>query len=551
MEMKSWQRHYDYYVPTSIRYPKISVPTLFMGASAQFPDRPALNFMGAEMTFWQTREQMRRLANALGNLGIKKGDRVGIQLPNCPQFVVAYLAILSLGAVVVNINPLYTREELKFILTNTGMETLITFDLVLPVARPVAKETGLKRLIVTKVTDFIHGLGVSSNGKLDLQEGEHRFSSLIENCPKISLPKIPFSSDDPALIQFTGGTTGFPKGAVLTHANLIAATMQTALWAPSPSTMRPLTVLGVIPYFHVYGNIACMHWAFFAGASQIMIPQFTVEDVFAAMAKFDEISYFPAVPTLVSAVIHYPLAGDLRLDRKIKLLNSGGAPMPAELIDKVKDMGIQFTEGYGLSETAAIALSNPLLAHKTGSIGVPMTDNEIRLVDIESGLKDVKPGEPGEVILRGPTVMREYWGNPEETKNQLRDGWLYTGDIAQADEDGYFYIVDRKKDMIIAGGFNIYPREVDEVLYTHPQVLEAITVGVPDDYRGETVKAFVVLKPGATETEKDIIAFCREKLVAYKAPKLVEFRQSLPKSAVGKVLRKILRDEEIARKKAR
>ena len=549
METKPWHRHYDYYAPTSIRYPKISVPTFFSGAAAQFPDRPAMSFLGAEMSFWQTREQMRRLANALGKLGIKKGDRVGLQLPNCPQFVVSYLAVLSLGAIVVNINPLYTKEELKFILNNTKMETLITFDMVLPVVRAIVQETDVKRVIVSKITDFIHGLGISSIGKLDLAERECRLSDLIGNCPTISLPKIPFSSDDPALIQFTGGTTGFPKGAVLTHANLVAATMQSAMWGPPPSAMRQLTVLGVIPYFHVYGNISCMNWAFFAGATQIMMPQFNLEDIFATMAKYDEISYFPAVPTMISAVINSPQVVDLRLDRRIKLLNSGGAPMPAELIDKVKDMGIAFSEGYGLSESAALALSNPLLSHKIGSIGVPMADNDVRLVHIENGVEDVAPGEPGEIILKGPTVMREYWNNPEETRNQLHDGWLYTGDIAQTDEDGYFYIVDRKKDMIIAGGFNIYPREVDEVLYQHPQILEAVTVGVPDDYRGETVKAFIVLRPGKTATEKDIIRFCREKLVAYKVPKLVEFRDSLPKSAVGKVLRKILRDEEISKKK--
>jgi long-chain acyl-CoA synthetase len=248
------------------------------------------------------------------------------------------------------------------------------------------------------------------------------------------------------------------------------------------------------------------------------------------------------------AVINHPRAGEFNLPKRIKLLNSGGAPMPSELIDRVMEMGIAFGEGYGLSESSAMATANPLMGHRTGSIGIPMPDNDVRLVDTENGIEDVKPGEPGELILKGPTVMQGYWNNPEETKNQLRDGWLYTGDIAQTDEDGYLYIVDRKKDMIIAGGFNIYPREIDEVLYQHPKVSEAVAVGIPDDYRGETVKAFIVLKPGEQATEKEIIDFCREKMTAYKVPKMVEFRSEIPKSAVGKILRKILRDEEMKKR---
>lgn len=549
MEEKSWQRHYDYYVPTTIRYPKISVQQLFQGAASQYTDRAALYFFGTEMTYWQMRDQMRRMTNALGRIGVKKGERVGIQLPNCPQFVIAYLAALSLGAIVVNINPLYTREELNFIFENTDMETLFTFDLALPAVRSLAKEKGLKRVIVTKVTDYIEGLGVSTAQSLELEEGWHHFSSLIEGCSTTTLPRVPFHPDDPALIQFTGGTTGFPKGAVLSHANIVAATMQSALWGPPTSMTRHLFVLGVLPYFHVYGNITVMNWGLLSGATQVLLPNFDLEQVMATIAKFDEISYFPAVPTMITAVVHHPKAGAINLDKRIKLINSGGAPMPVELINAVTDMGIAFSEGYGLSESASMGLANPIMAHKTGAIGVPVPDNDVRLVNIDNGVEEVKPGEPGELILKGPTVMQGYWKNPEETKNQLHDGWLYTGDIAQTDENGYFYIVDRKKDMIIAGGFNIYPREVDEVMLRHSKVSEAVTVGVPDDYRGETVKVYVVLKPGETATEKEMIDFCRQSLTAYKAPKLIEFRESLPKSAVGKILRKILRDEEMEKQK--
>ena len=548
MEEQPWHKHYDFFVPTSIRYPKVSIQKLFQGAASQYADKTALNFYGTEMTFWQIREHMHRMANALGRLGMKKGDRVGIQLPNCPQFVIAYLAALSLGAIVVNINPLYTAEELRFIMENTGTETLFTFDMILPVIRPLSKEIGLKRVIVTSMKDYILGLGVTNSRSMDLDEGWHHFSELIEGCSAMSLPRVPFHPQDPAMIQFTGGTTGLPKGVVLTHANIVAATMQSALWGP-PTVGRNLYVLGVLPLFHVYGNLCVMNWGLLNGATQILLPSFNIDEVMATIAKFDEISFFPAVPTMITALINHPRAGELNLEKRIKSLTSGGAPMPSELIERITDMGIAYGEGYGMSESTSMGTSNPLMAPKTGSIGIPMPDNDLRLVDLDHGIEEVKPGEPGEIILKGPTVMQGYWNNPEETRNQLHDGWLYTGDIAQTDEDGYLYIVDRKKDMIIAGGFNIYPREVDEVLYQHPKISEAVAVGIPDEYRGETVKAFIVLKPGEVASEKEIIDFCREKMTAYKVPKLIEFRKEIPKSAVGKILRKILRDEEVEKKK--
>ncbi|MCJ7547057.1 MAG: AMP-binding protein, partial [Deltaproteobacteria bacterium] len=268
------------------------------------------------------------------------------------------------------------------------------------------------------------------------------------------------------------------------------------------------------------------------------------------LANFAEITFFPTVPTLINALINHPKAIELNLAKKIKLLNSGAAPIPVELIDQIRDMGIFFSEGYGLTESTSLGISSPILGlKKVGSIGIPFPDNDVRLVDIEDGTEEVPQGEPGEIIMKGPLIMQGYWNNPEETAGQLRDGWLYTGDIAVRDEDGYIFIVDRKKDMIIAGGFNIYPREIDEVLFQHTKVLEAVCVGIADQYRGETVKAYIVLKPGEKATEEEIITFCRQKLAAYKVPKIIEFRDALPKSAIGKILRKILRQEEQAKKK--
>ena len=553
MEMKPWHRHYDYNVPTTIRYPRISAYDILHLPVGSWPDKVALDFFGSQMTFWELKLQVLRMANALGALGVKKGERVGVHLPNCPQFIIAYFATLSLGAVVVNMNPLYTPDEIKLIMTTTGMETLITFDMVLPVVRQVVKDTGLKRIVVTKVTDYIKGLGVSTAKGLELEEGWHHFSELIEGCSQTRRPRVQVIPQDPAVIQFTGGTTGVPKGAVLTHSNIVAATFQVALWGSPTIILAPIekrSVLSIIPYFHVYGNIVAMNWALFSCATQILVPRFNIDEVLGIIAKFDQITFFPAVPTMITAIINHPKAAEINIAKRLGLLSSGAAPMPAELIDQVTDMGIFFSEGYGLSESTSFGISSPIMGmKKVGSIGIPVSDNDVRLVDIENGTEDVKQGERGEIIIKGPLVMQGYYNNPVETANQLKDGWLHTGDIAQMDEDGYIFIVDRKKDMIIAGGFNIYPRDIDEVLYQHPKVSEAVSVGIPDEYRGETVKAYVVLKPGQIVTENEIIEFCKQKLAVYKVPKIVEFREALPKSAVGKILRKILRDEEIAKKK--
>jgi len=553
MEGKPWHRHYDYNVPTSIRYPQVPAQSFFQLAAGTFPDRTATNFYGTELTFWQIREQSLRMANALARLGVKKGDRVGIQLPNCPQFLISYLAVLSLGAVVVNLNPLASAHELKFIIENKGLETIFTFDMVLPNVRPLIKETGIKRTVASRVTDYIAGFGVSNARDIELEEGWHHFSELIESATETRVPRVRIAPEDAALIQFTGGTTGVPKGAVLTHANIVAATLQASSWGNPTMVLIPpekRQVLSVIPYFHAYGNIVCMNWAFFNCATQILVPRFEIEELLGIIGNFEKITFFPAVPTLITAIVNHPRAAGLNLDKRLGLLNSGAAPMPVELIEKVQDMGIFFSEGYGLSESTSLGVANPVLGlKKAGSIGIPFPDNDVRLVDAENGAEDVKPGEPGELVMKGPLIMQGYWNNPEETAGQIRDGWLHTGDIARMDEDGYLFIVDRKKDMIIAGGFNIYPRDIDEVLYRHPKVSEAVSLGVPDAYRGETVKAFVVLKPGETATEKEIIEFCKQKLTKYKVPTIVEFRDSLPKSVVGKILRKALRQEELEKAK--
>lgn len=550
---KPWHRHYDYNVPTTIRYPRLAAHELLDLPAGAYPNKAALIFFGSEMTFYELRQESRRFANALAGLGIQKGDRVGLHLPNCPQYLIAYYAILSIGGIVVNLNPLYTPDELKLMANTTGMTSLVTFDMALPAIRTLCKQVNIPRVIVTGITDYIKGFPVSTSKSLDLLEGWHHFSELIVKYPNPKRVKVQVHPEDPALIQFTGGTTGIPKGAVLTHTNVVAATMQASLWGNSVTMYTPYekrNVMAILPYFHVYGNILVMNWAMFNCATQIQVPRFNIDEVVELLAKFEKITFFPTVPTLITALLNHSKSAELNLGKKLGLLASGGGPMPVELIEHVNDMGIYFNEGYGLSESTSVGIFSPVLGlKKVGSIGFPIPDTDVRLVDVEKGETDVPDGQPGEIIMKGPVIMQGYWNNPGETAGQLKDGWLHTGDIATRDEDGYIFIVDRKKDMIIAGGFNIYPRDIDEVLFQHPKVAEAVAIGIKDKYRGETVKAFVVLKPGEKCTEEEIINFCKEKLAPYKVPKLVEFRESIPKSAIGKILRKVLRDEEEAKAK--
>ncbi len=551
METRFWHKNYDYNVPTTVRYPKIPIHELVHTAASVTPNKPATTMYGTEITFSDLRRQIVRVANALSGLGMKKGDRVGVHLPNSPQYIIAYYAAMSVGAIVVNLNPMYTAEELKGLSENTGINTLFTFDMVLPNIRQLCEAVEIQNVVVTRITDFINGFEVSTPEELELEKGWHHFSRLLEQSTNTVPPRVEVTPQDPALIQFTGGTTGLPKGAVLTHRNILSATMHANLWGSHLNNMTPVherNVLAMLPFFHVYGDIVVLNWAMFNCATQILVPRFDIEEIMGMLEMIPRIQFFPAVPTMISAILNHPKAESLELDKKFGLLNSGGAPCPVSLIERARDLNICFSEGWGMSETAAMGIANPNMGlKKPGSIGIPIPDNDIKLLDPSDGVTEVRQGERGELLITGPQVMSGYWNNPEETANQLKDGWLYTGDVAVQDEDGYVYLVDRTKDMIIASGYNIYPREIDEVLYRHPKVAEAAAVGIPDPYRGETIKAFITLKQGETATEEEIIEFCKDKLAAYKRPKIVEFRDDIPKSAVGKVLRKNLRAEEVAR----
>lgn len=549
MVERFWQRFYDYTMPTTIRYPHISIPDLLLIPANVQPDKPAIIYEGAEISFYELRQLSLSMAAALEDLGVKKGERIGLHLPNCPQYLIAYYAALTLGAIIVGLNPSYPLGELLTIVKNTDLKTVFTLDETAERIDALTEKVALERIIVGPRRDYGRETVHSLNYKL--KDNGYSFYDLVTAHPEPRHPHVQVETTDPAIIQFTGGTTGVPKGAVLSHANMIAAVMQTSprmyplLQFIPPERRKSLLIL---PLYHVYGNLIA-NWSLFNCVSQILVPRFQVDKVIDLLLKVDEITYFPTVPTMLTALANHPRIKELNLGRKVHVINSGAAPCPVELIERLRDMGVFVTEAWGMSETSSIGIMNPILGkRKPGSIGLPAPDNDIRIVDVVDGETEVPRGQPGELLIKGPTVMIGYWNNPEETAEVLKDGWLHTGDIVVQDEDGFLFIVDRKKDMIIAGGFNVYPREIEEVLYRHPQIKEAVAVGIPDPYRGETVKVFIVPRGEEELTEGEILAFCREHLAPYKVPKEVEFRSSLPQSAVGKVLRKVLREEEMEKR---
>ena len=550
---RPWYRFYQENVPRSFTYPQIPLFSLVDRTAEHFPDAVAMSFFGKKIRYREFQSLTRKMADALHRLGVKKGDRVALMLPNCPQTVIAYYGALRIGAVVVNTNPLYVEREMVHQFNDAGAETLITLDLFYEKSKKTMQQTRLKRIIFTGVQDFLpfflkllYPLKAKKEKQwvqIPREEGVYQWRDLMKAASD-QIPDEAIDTHEVALLQYTGGTTGVAKGVMLTHQNLVSNAYQVRLWIPT-AVEGEERVLAVLPFFHVYGMTTAMNLAVLLAAEMILVPRFEIKQIMQIIEK-ERPTIFPGVPTMYQAI--NTVEGVHRFDlSSIRYCISGAAPLPLEVMKRFKELtGAKLVEGYGLTEASPVTHANPLDGLiKEGSIGIPFPDTDSKVVSLETG-EDLPAGEVGELCVKGPQVMRGYWNMEDETKKVLtEDGWLKTGDIARVDEDGYFYIVDRKKDMIIAGGYNIYPRDIDEVLFTHPKILDAVAVGVPDPYRGETVKAFVVLKPGETATEEEIIAYCRERLARYKVPKLVEFRDELPKSLVGKVLRKVLREEEI------
>ncbi len=469
-------------------------------------------------------------------------------LPNSPQFVIAFYGSLLAGLTVVNVNPMYTPGELSYQLADSGADALVILDLLWPRYAEIAGEHNLKLAVRTGIQDYLpfpknwlFPLKAKKEGSWPKTLGGLAWKKFLaggkgeQNWPRLELNQL-------ALLQYTGGTTGRPKGAMLSHKNLTVNALQVQAWIPDFREGEEV-ILGVIPFFHVYGMTVAMNLAMTGGGKLVLLPRWNTREVLETIAR-SKPTLFPGVPTMYVAINTDPATKKYDLT-SIRACISGSAPLPVEVAETFEKItGARLVEGYGLTESAPVTHANPIYSQrKIGSIGLPLPSVDAKIVDDEG--RPLPTGEAGELAVKGPNVMLGYWNRPEETAQTLKDGWLFTGDVARMDEEGYFYIVDRKKDMIIAGGYNIYPREVEEVLYQHPAVKEAAVVGVPDAYRGETVKAFLVLKEGYEDEidEEELKAFARKRLAAYKVPKLWEFRKELPKTAVGKILRRRLREE--------
>ena len=548
-----WHKFYQEGVPPAIDYPDITIPKFLENTVKKYPDNIALTFFGKKLDYRKFYESVNRFATALSDLGIKKGDKFSILLPNCPQFVIAYFAANKIGAINVNTNPLYVERELIYQLNDSGSETILCLDLLYPRVKKVKEKTNLKTIIVTPIKDYLpfplnllYPIKQKREGyvvKIDKEPGVYLFKDLLNKYPP-SPPEVETSPGEIALLQYTGGTTGISKGCILTHKNLIANTLQCESWFVEAIEGKE-TCLCALPFFHVFGMTVAMLYSVRDGYNMILMPKFEVESALKLIKKHKP-TIFPGVPAMYAAINYHPDVEKYDLS-SIKYCISGAAPLPVEICKKFEELtGAKLVEGYGLTETSPVTHCNPFVGlRKIGSIGVPFPDTDAKIMDIETGENEMLLGESGELAIFGPQVMKGYWNKPEETKNVLREGWCYTGDIAKIDDDGFFYIVDRKKDMIISGGFNIYPREVEEVLYEHPKVREAAVIGVPDTKYGESVKAFISVKEGEELTEEEIIQFCKENLAKYKIPRSVEFRDEMPKSLVGKVLKRVLVEEEL------
>jgi long-chain acyl-CoA synthetase len=566
MEQTPWFRHYDEGVPRTLRpYPERTLLDYIADSAREHPDHPALLFKGLRVTYGELERLSDAFAVALAGLGVKKGDRVALLLPNCPQFIIAELGAWKAGATVFPLNPIYTKSELEGPLNNYAPETIVTLTLFYNRIKSIQPNTKLKRVIASNIKEFLPPVlrvlftlvkEKKEGHRIRLQPGDFWFSDLLKTTRPETKPNVPISSNDPAIILLSGGTTGAPKGAVGTHRSLVISGLQMDSWVKNLMSESQDIVMLPLPLFHVYANAGIQSSAFVSGSALSLIPDpRDINDILHAIRK-DRPTFFISVPTLFIALLKHPDVKAGKVDFKsIKLCISGAAPLMAETKNSFEELtGGRILEGYSLTEAMMACTVNPALGvKKIGSIGMPLPDVEARIVDPDSGDKILPAGEVGEILVRAPQLMQGYWQNPEETAGILRvygEGgpWLHTGDLGYMDEDGYIFIVDRKKDVIRPSGFQVWPREVEEVISSHPAVLEVGVAGVPDDYQGEAVKAWVVLRSGQEATADEIRQYCRQKLAPYKVPKHIEFREGLPKSMVGKVLRRLLAQEERAKR---
>lgn len=553
MTEKVWLASYPEEVPHSLELPEMPIHQFLTDAYESIPNKVAIHFMGRELTYKELYESALKFANYLRTLGVEKGDRVAIMLPNCPQAVIAYYGTMYAGGIVVQTNPLYTERELQYQMADSGAKVILVMDILYPRAMKIINETKIENVIVTGIKDylpfpknlvypFIQKKQYGFSVKVEHSGTNHLFTEVMKIAKSDEI-EVDFDfENDLALLQYTGGTTGYPKGVMLTHKNLIANTMMCDAWMYKCKKGEE-AILGILPFFHVYGMTTVLILSIMQQGRMILLPKFDAEQALKTIDK-QKPTLFPGAPTMYIGLLNHPELTKYDLS-SIKACLSGSAPLPLEVQEKFEVLtGGRLVEGYGLTETSPVTHANPIWGDRiNGSIGLPWPNTDS--VILRSGETEVlEVGEIGEIAIKGPQVMKGYWNRPEETAMTFADEWFLTGDLGYMDDQGYFYVVDRKKDMIIAGGFNIYPREVEEVLYEHEAVQECVVAGIPDPYRGETVKAYIVLKEGKSVTEKELNEFCRKNLAAYKVPRYYEFRDELPKTAVGKILRRTLIEEE-------
>lgn len=537
---KPWFKLYDAGVPYSVIYPPLSIKQMFNACAEANPDRDYLIINDIRMPYGLVNMMARKTANALISLGVKKGDRVALMSPNVPQYAIAFQACAKIGAIVVQVNPLAAAPEVHHYVKDSGAETIIVLAAFAggPIDILKARDTPLRNVITFQIP--------SVTTEVENGQGIHDFNELVGAADDTE-PGIDIRPADILMLQYTGGTTGLSKGCVLTNENLVSIGYQESYWmSPIIAKDEQLRCLAAVPIYHIYGFNMNVNVNHVFGGTIILVPQPSVDNVLAAINQHEP-NIFPAVPTMIIGLNQHP---DIKTSKigSVKGVISGSAPLPVEAMRTFEELsGAVITEGYGMSETSNIVTANPLhTVRKPGGVGLPFPDNDVRIVDLETGTVDMPLGEPGELICKGPTVMKEYWNNPEETAKTLRDGWLYTGDIAYLDTDGHVFIVDRKKDMILSSGFNVYPREIDELMYTHPKVLQACSFGIPDPKRGESLKLALVLKPGEEMTEDEVREFCKASLSAYKVPREVVFLEAIPVTSVGKPDRKTLRQMQLS-----
>ena len=553
MISKPWLDHYDEGIPKTLEpYPRQTLVDVVNETTRMRPNHTALIFKGERISYGELTWRSDALATALVKQGVKKGDRVAILMPNCPQYVIAEFAIWKAGGIVASINPLYTEPELEHALNECGAETVIVLTLFYNKVKAVQAKTKLKRVIATNIKEYLPKLtGLlftlakekKDGHRVQLQGGDLWFADLIRQYTGAPRPQVAVGPDDPGLILFTGGTTGVSKAAYATHQALVMAGMQIRAWFSATLVEWDDCFLGSLPLFHVFAAVGLQTVALLGRSPIVLIPNpRDIDDVVANIEKTRP-TFLPGVPTLFIALLNHPKVKSGKVDMtSIKLCISGAAALMLDTKERFEAVtGGRIVEGYALTESMMAAVISPVKgAYKPGFVGMPVPDVEIRIVDGDTGQTEMPLGEIGEIALRAPQLMLGYWGRPEATSEILRDGWLYTGDLGHLDDDGYLTIVDRKKDVIKPSGFQVWPREVEEVIAKHPAVAEVGVIGVPDPRSGEAVKAFVVLREGQTATADEIREFCKASLTGYKVPKQVEFRTSLPKSAVGKVLRREL-----------